>query len=652
MLSVLLALLVAAPGVVGGGVVRSGTGVVRAPAATSTLLAHYPFTSSGTFETDANTVSYVTWNGSALVDPYAVTTPWTMVGTVPQNVNSPLYPQGFAAASLKGAGPFNGSTHYARSNPNAIGSITGDFTACVAFKSAGAATETIFSTAGSTDADGYRIYTMSGFGSTVAMRWADGGHTLVTGNTTADVNVACWGRKDGVATTGYLKLNLGTTVSGSVSQIAPTTGPTRIGTSGSGTQSLNGAAFAQWVSLTPWSEALATKQIARFFGLTSTAGLVPTVTRTTTATNAMPDGTLWTWPAGVARIGCDSTDTTKCGLLVEPTGVNYVQSPRSVCKSGNVVEVGWNLANATCLNDTALDPSGTSSFDTVTTSANGGYVWRQTIVSLSTGPFVAGAFVAPVSGSSVQSVGGFCPGGTATATGCWRSDGGICSTGQETQNAFAYGTFSSAARMVVTFTCSVATTTPGVFFHDGLWNSTNGVGGRVWGLSLEARSHATSFYEGTRNADAISVANPLAATNPAKWCVDGTYTPEAGRAWTTHDAVLWGFNSTTDSIRTFANVTTGKLRFRVADFSTATSSVESPAPSAGAHRVSGMYAAAKDYRIGFDGAWQTVTAPETAGNGTAVAGYSQPIWLGSYPVAGAEFGGSIRDFKVWKGACR
>lgn len=57
-------------------------------------------------------------------------------------------------------------------------------------------------------------------------------------------------------------------------------------------------------------------------------------------------------------------------------------------------------------------------------------------------------------------------------------------------------------------------------------------------VQIEAGAYRTSAIVTTtaavaRNADAASVVNALAATNPSAWCVGGTYTPEYGTAWAT-----------------------------------------------------------------------------------------------------------------------
>lgn len=391
-----------------------------------------------------------------------------------------------------------------------------------------------------------------------------------------------------------------------------------------------------------------------------TRGQTITVSRTGTRTcNVAASG------ASAQIVTCQANEACveANGLLVEPARTNYVTLSGSSCRAGNVAESGWTVQGG-CTSDTAADPSGTSSMDTFTSSGVNNSIYTTGVLPTTTGPVTISAWVAAVSGNTIQSLVMYANGASVSGPcTCVRSDGGSCTiAGVPSTIPYVYATVGTTP-VRLSLTCSGAATTQTSWnfsFHDGQYGSASGIGGRMWGAQIESGAYATAYVPtsgaaAARNADAISITNPLAGLNPETWCIDGTYTPESGRAWASGAAVTNGW-----SIGTAGTLNSIETEFG-ADPILYLGSNDGTANRF--RTLTHGYAAGSTHRIqytltGFDVDNATMLsdlvprAMGTSGIGSGVYGsLSSTLKIGD-GTGGTQFGGYIRDFKVSKGVCR
>jgi hypothetical protein len=207
---------------------------------------------------DPNTVSHVTWNGSALVDSKG--NAWTMNGTVPQVAKSGKTPAG--------AGPFSDANYYARSGPASDNlDFTGDFSVCAVVTPTAADITTpfaIFVANGAVSQEGYFAQWFTGGTLSGVTSWSGNNGSAQTVTTTAAgrLSVVCFGR---AGTTVYSKLNLGAIATATGTTItAGTTQQATLGRYLSATgRYMTGTLHEVWFSTTTPSDALFTAIMQR-----------------------------------------------------------------------------------------------------------------------------------------------------------------------------------------------------------------------------------------------------------------------------------------------------------------------------------------------------------------------------------------------------
>jgi hypothetical protein len=629
------------------------TGACIPPAVPSTTRAYYAFDRTGTFATDANTVTYVTWDGAKLVDPYAVTTQWSMVGTVPQNVNSPFYPSGFVQSSRKGAGPFSAANHYALGTGVDALDFLGDFTCHLAFGLT-AAVQGALLTNGAFNVNGY--YANVEVNGTINFVTSDGNASntvtaLAAGTANLGPNVLSFGRS---GTTQYAKANLGATANSAGSKFSVAAGtPARIGLRTGSTMPLtSGVVYALTCTTTPWNETTVTQQQQWFFGLTGSNGETVTVTRTTTAMNTTPDGVLWTWPAGVARVGCDvGGSPADCGMLTEPTRTNaLLYSDVIDIAAGTWAAVAVTAAAPTVTQNTTdvLDPRGTNAAEKIVFPAV-----AADQVSLITQSFTATA-VPWSTGIWFRTAAG-----TATiSTWLWNSTTYLvtpctitttwtrCTNLNRTLTAASWAyRFGFDARPAAANTSTNAA--PLTVYA---WNGQAEVGPFV---STDITTAGTPV---TRNVDVVAIANPFAASNPAVWCAAGTYTPAGGRGWSSAGAAnefMWLAGAAAGQANTaYAWLFSGAINGSVHDAGNNNRDRYGAAPTWAAgstHRIAHGWAA--DLFLYTD----DVLVPAATGAGTSTAGVSTwnpTLYIGSGSSAGTgPFAAFTRNFRLCNSQC-
>jgi len=158
---------------------------------------------------------------------------------------------------------------------------------------------------------------------------------------------------------------------------------------------------------------------------------------------------------------------------------------------------------------------------------------------------------------------------------------------------------------------------------------------------------ATAGTATARSADAISIANPLAATNPATWCVEGTYAP-AEASWAGGQFYLWSIGAAGSSPSAWAGKGTG-----VAIVSSNYKNSAGTTIGSGNATASGVPCRIQTERIGS----QTIAMKATT---TATSSSTAPDWTSAPANLCIGYGCSaaplqafwIRDLKVSKGVCR
>ncbi|MGE5617505.1 MAG: hypothetical protein ACM3UX_01060, partial [Candidatus Woesearchaeota archaeon] len=211
MIKLLLALALAQGD--GSRIIRTSPGTI-ASADEVYELATYPFggtwATQGSFADDAGTVSHVTFNGSALVDPYGA---WSTVGSPTFGVKTPFYPDGFSNPPRTGVGYLTGGKFFQTAGGGASRGDLIDKTVCVAFDVDYLDTiQSVLIGDGGWATAGWYMQVQANQSVQAIEAKSGTAYNTSTGAQTVNVgpNVACMGHAGGTL---YVKLNLGATAS-------------------------------------------------------------------------------------------------------------------------------------------------------------------------------------------------------------------------------------------------------------------------------------------------------------------------------------------------------------------------------------------------------------------------------------------------------
>ena len=322
------------------------------------------FSTGATIQEDANVVSHVTWNGSALVDPYNT---WTTNGSISQVTTGPFYPTGFANAARAGAS-FSDVNYYSTAATSL--DFSGDFMLCAAVVTGSDVTteQVIFSDDNATETQGYDLEIVSG-----SARAFFHGTSPLSANAVSvnGPNIACMGRS---GTTAHVSANGGADATGTVTDIVTVNAP-KIGRwASAGFPFLGKASVEIYATSTTYSAALAKQIELTYLAQTGTFGEPLTVTRATTAAEMLPDGSATTcattpcmfwWPNNVVRM-------SKLGAHVEGAATNLNIHSQAF---GNA---SYANTSVTETNNTAAGVDGTVDADTLQSTAPGGNLLGNT----------------------------------------------------------------------------------------------------------------------------------------------------------------------------------------------------------------------------------------------------------------------------------
>jgi hypothetical protein len=347
----------------------------------------------------------------------------------------------------------------------------------------------------------------------------------------------------------------------------------------------------------------------------------------------------------LTRVAENIAAITPTGLQSLPAVTNYVKGSEAFDNSV------WTKTSVTYVANNGYFADATKSMEKLTSSVNTGKASQAVTVTSSTGPFTASAWMSSVSGTAIGTVGMAFGSGNATACTCWRSDGGACTTGTATTNGYAYATVGTIpSRLAVTCSSTLATTSVTPFVTPGQYGTSTGVV-FAGGYQFETNPWVTPYiFTGTSaavtsEADVVTVDNALAkyGGSPSPWCVDVKATPYPSRAWGGINSTLTGAGtiSAANTWRVLEVAATGVV-FEVVDAAAGVKTwTTSGLPAAGTRRITACYPAGS---VWFDGVSQTVSA---AGAGTGVLG-AQPtaLYIGTQSSTGAEFTGSLQDYKL------
>ena len=411
-----------------------------------------------------------------------------------------------------------------------------------------------------------------------------------------------------------------------------------------------GTIYEVYATSTPFTEAtvvaIQQKVLGHFDGCSALA-----VTRATTATyapRAADPSTLFTVPAGVARI-------TDEGLLVEPARTNVVLASNTISAANafNVNWVAWPDETRVDVTTTAEAAPGGGTWHTITneagTTSNVGQAY-QTVTTASSTTFVASAWLKKPTGEDTTHAGIHvgCGAGTPSACTCVRSDGGTCTASTVATNycqALVADLSTTPVRVSAKVRCSGAITSSIVALVPGNYGSTIGITDFT-GVQHEIGVFPTSLVvttttAATRNADAVSATVPAV---PTKWCIAVTGKPGDKINWDvgTPTAVIWSLGSGANSSQVYPYYS-GGIFFRVTDAASGTRDLKTVGLiSAGSHRMVACDTAGS-MTFALDG---TLVGSVT-GAGTGVLTTPQTtLTLGGYPDALYGLSGFVKDVKI------
>lgn len=170
----------------------------------------------------------------------------------------------------------------------------------------------------------------------------------------------------------------------------------------------------------------------------------------------------------------------------------------------------------------------------------------------------------------------------------------------------------------------------------------------VFGIDNESGTYSTSYIPTVdstvlRNADAITITNPWAASNPGNYSVAATFTPEAGRAWSqaTLPAVLsGGTDAGADALRLYMDGS-ANLKWEVSQLvgTVAHGYAAGAAHTLCASGTSGVISLSSD---------GSSLSLNMSGSGGTVATPPATLRLGAASTAGTEAGGYLQNVKFYK----
>lgn len=375
------------------------------------------------------------------------------------------------------------------------------------------------------------------------------------------------------------------------------------------------------------------------------------------------------------------------GLAIESQRQNAIPFSASPCSAGDVVTSPWSLTDATCRNDVALDPVGTSSFDEITNSVNTGGAKVTDVGSAQATKYWVGSSWVRRTDPGPVTVGVVCEGKTLGACSCYRTDQGACTT-QMVGNV-CYATASAVTtepvRLAALTYCNSATGPlhPSIWLVPGEYGVSTGTA-QFWGSQLEGstvvgtNNMASRYLSGTivndqassytrRSAQTFTLATAPALAGVAPYCVKMLVTSLNHHAVDqydlTYDQDLYWFGGVTGANRLTASAAPTSLGMLIADSggtvrqtSAGTFGFGDPSQAHWLHQGA-MYAN--------DGRLHIVTwldgrpsgGGELSTDGTLMlSGVATPMRLGgSYGYASgtsAATGKWVRSFVVLKGPCR
>lgn len=184
----------------------------------------------------------------------------------------------------------------------------------------------------------------------------------------------------------------------------------------------------------------------------------------------------------------------------------------------------WTNTNVTISADSSLNPWGTTTMDTVTSTVGSGKSSQTVSLTSSTGPFTLSAIGRAVSGTHTAALGFTCTGSTPATCTCFREDGTSCTTTVSGAECGANSSFSSTVthrnRIQVRATCNAAITSTTVSFGGG--DYFGGVtGSHIWGAGqFEVRKYATSYMPRGSSGTATRAADVPRVATSGNWPIN------------------------------------------------------------------------------------------------------------------------------------
>lgn len=352
-----------------------------------------------------------------------------------------------------------------------------------------------------------------------------------------------------------------------------------------------------------------------------TLGEQVTITRASPATYVDGNGVLQTCSAGALRVQGSPT----VGVLIEPAATNYLPYSQGVFNSGN-----WPRGSVvTAVDSAAAAPDGAMTASSLIIASAGDN--RTFSDNDSTSPIGQKTMSLWVKSAT--------PGLRLTL---WMSE-----RNSDTMRVNQVFTLTGAWQRI-----SITGTTTGIGsrFQIG-WGTTDNGTYYVWGAQVETGSVATSYIATlgsgtvTRNADVVSVANPLSAAN-TNWCVAGSYQPLGAWAPAGVRVPLWSFGDGLNANSATQEGIGGTLYGAVYNPTSAWKEhdyVGVPFANGSSHRIV-FCDASGPLNVLVDG---TAVGADT-GVGSAVLGAMQTVSLGARPAYSSFFNGVISDFRICK----
>jgi len=471
------------------------------------------------FPGDGNTVSHMSWNGTALSDSAGFS--WTMGGTVPQVASPGAFTTNYSTPK-PGAGPFSATNRYTSSNANSALDFSGDFTACFAwYHIENGSYQCLFNDSDNGAAGLAACVNSTGVGGNSYLevfQYSSGGQTSInTGGTgfssPNSLNVGCFGRSGGTL---FVQINNGAVKSGAlVAPWTPSTGTTtKIGTRDDGALAFAGYIVEAWFTTTAWSTTGVATIMKNALRHTPETGAAIAYSRPVRKT----DNIVSTSPT-LTIYGDELPRLTDRGIGVSDTIINLLSADQTLNT--------WTTSNTSVTADNASSPLGWSTADTVATTASGGHLQSPNATAAATAKHTASIFLnaatphdASIVLRNTTSNSDLCT-ATCAVTAAWPQ-----------ANARCYCTSSAAVN---------ATDTLAIRLFPGTASGTGTV--RAWGAQIAAFEYLTPYaIQAYGNAYADSIKIPLGAVLDNTLASGSlTVTPEWGNTEPSSDK--WIFTS-------------------------------------------------------------------------------------------------------------